>query len=30
MVLGRLTHYGVDLVMVSVILAGVKRTSGFG
>ncbi|KAK9900778.1 DUF1748-domain-containing protein [Cystobasidium minutum MCA 4210] len=30
MVVGRLTHYGIDLVMVSVILAGVKRTSGFG
>ena len=30
MALGRLTHYGIDLVMLSVILAGVKRTSGFG
>ena len=30
MALGRLAHYGIDLVMLSVILAGVKRTSGFG
>lgn len=30
MVLGRITHYAVDLVMASVVLAGVKRTTGFG
>ncbi|KAI5479927.1 hypothetical protein MNV49_002217 [Pseudohyphozyma bogoriensis] len=29
MVLGRLTHYAVDVVLVSTILAGVKRSSGF-
>jgi hypothetical protein len=28
--LARLVHYGVDAVLVSTILAGVKRTSGFG
>lgn len=28
--LGRLVHYGVDLVLVSTVMAGVKRSSGFG
>ncbi|KAH8925566.1 DUF1748-domain-containing protein [Atractiella rhizophila] len=27
--LGRLVHYGVDAVMLTTILAGIKRTSGF-
>lgn len=30
MVVGRLTHYGIDLVLISVILGGIKRSSGFG
>jgi hypothetical protein len=30
MVLGRLAHYGFDLVLVSTVLAGVRRSSGFG
>jgi len=30
MVLGRVAHYAVDAVLISTILAGVKRTSGFG
>lgn len=29
MVLGRLTHYAVDLVLVSAVVAGVKRSTGF-
>jgi len=29
MVLGRLTHYAVDAVLVSALLAGVRRSSGF-
>ncbi|KAK9468880.1 hypothetical protein V1512DRAFT_233904 [Lipomyces arxii] len=28
MALGKLVHYGVDLVLVSAILAGVKRSTG--
>ncbi|CAN8101011.1 unnamed protein product [Discula destructiva] len=28
MVLGRLVHYGVDLVLVSTILAGMRRSTG--
>jgi len=27
--LGRLLHYSVDAVLVSTVLAGIKRTSGF-
>ncbi|KAG8867471.1 hypothetical protein FRC20_005660 [Serendipita sp. 405] len=27
--LGRLVHYGVDLVLISTVMAGVKRSSGF-
>ncbi|KAF9523545.1 hypothetical protein CPB83DRAFT_862688 [Crepidotus variabilis] len=30
MVLGRLVHYTVDAVLLSTVLAGVKRSSGFG
>ena len=30
MVLGRLFHYGFDAMAVSVILAGVKRSTGLG
>ncbi|KAF8606643.1 DUF1748-domain-containing protein [Ceratobasidium sp. AG-I] len=29
MVLGRLVHYGADLVLVSTILAGVKKSTGY-
>ncbi|KAI0364459.1 DUF1748-domain-containing protein [Pilatotrama ljubarskyi] len=29
MVLGRLIHYGVDAVLLSTLLAGVRRSSGF-
>ncbi|TDL25578.1 DUF1748-domain-containing protein [Rickenella mellea] len=29
MVLGRLVHYTVDAVLLSTVLAGVKRSSGF-
>lgn len=29
MALGRLFHYAVDAVLVSTVLAGVKKTSGF-
>ncbi|KAG8845474.1 hypothetical protein FRB96_002492 [Tulasnella sp. 330] len=29
MVLGRLTHYAVDAVLLSTVLAGIKRSSGF-
>lgn len=29
MSLGRLTHYAVDLVLLSTVLAGVKRGTGF-
>ncbi|ORY77212.1 hypothetical protein BCR35DRAFT_353185 [Leucosporidium creatinivorum] len=29
MVLGRLTHYAVDIVLVSAVVAGVKRSTGF-
>jgi hypothetical protein len=29
MVLGRLMHYGVDAVLLSTVLAGVRRSSGF-
>lgn len=29
MVLGRLTHYALDLVLVSAVVAGVKRSTGF-
>ncbi|KAM0751046.1 DUF1748-domain-containing protein [Meredithblackwellia eburnea MCA 4105] len=29
MVLGRLVHYAADVVLVSAVLAGVKRSSGF-
>jgi hypothetical protein len=29
MVLGRLFHYGFDLLAVSTIIAGVKKTTGF-
>jgi len=30
MVLGRLTHYAFDALAISVVLAGVKRQTGFG
>jgi len=30
MVLGRLTHYAFDALAVSVVLAGVKKQTGFG
>ena len=29
MVLGRLVHYAADAVLVSTVLAGIKRSSGF-
>lgn len=29
MVLGRVVHYGVDAVLFSTLLAGIKRTSGY-
>ncbi|KAG7562928.1 hypothetical protein FFLO_01618 [Filobasidium floriforme] len=29
MVLGRLAHYGFDLLAVSTIVAGIKKTTGF-
>jgi len=29
MVLGRITHYVVDAVLLSTVIAGVKRSSGF-
>lgn len=29
MVLGRLVHYAVDAVLLSTVLAGMKRSSGF-
>ncbi|KAG8752162.1 hypothetical protein FRC12_012107 [Ceratobasidium sp. 428] len=29
MVVGRLTHYAVDLVLVSTVLAGVKKSTGY-
>ncbi|KAF8311696.1 DUF1748-domain-containing protein [Clavulina sp. PMI_390] len=29
MVLGRLVHYAVDVVLLSTVIAGVKRSSGF-
>ncbi|KZO91144.1 DUF1748-domain-containing protein [Calocera viscosa TUFC12733] len=29
MVLGRLVHYAADAVLISTLLAGVKRSSGF-
>ncbi|EJU04723.1 DUF1748-domain-containing protein [Dacryopinax primogenitus] len=29
MVIGRLIHYAVDAVLISTVLAGVKRSSGF-
>lgn len=29
MVLGRLTHYALDIVLVSAVVAGVKRSTGF-
>jgi hypothetical protein len=29
MVLGRLVHYTLDVVLVSTVLAGVKRHTGF-
>lgn len=29
MVLGRLAHYTVDAVLLSTVLAGVRRSSGF-
>jgi len=28
MVLGRIAHYGFDLVLVSTVLAGIKRSTG--
>ena len=30
MVLGRLTHYAFDALAISVVLAGVKKQTGFG
>ena len=30
MVLGRLTHYALDAALVSTVLAGVKKSTGFG
>ncbi|PVF95909.1 DUF1748-domain-containing protein [Serendipita vermifera] len=27
--LGRIVHYGVDLIFVSTVIAGVKRSTGF-
>ena len=30
MVLGRLFHYGFDALAISVVLAGVKRSTGLG
>ena len=29
MVLGRLVHYAADAVLVSTVLAGIKRSTGF-
>ncbi|ETW83190.1 hypothetical protein HETIRDRAFT_316666 [Heterobasidion irregulare TC 32-1] len=29
MVLGRLLHYGVDAVLLSTVVAGIRRSSGF-
>lgn len=29
MVLGRLAHYAIDAALVSTVLAGVRRSSGF-
>ncbi|KAI7933165.1 hypothetical protein MJO29_016986 [Puccinia striiformis f. sp. tritici] len=29
MVLGRITHYAVDLALISTVLAGVKRNTGY-
>lgn len=29
MVLGRVAHYAVDAVLISTVIAGVKRSSGF-
>ena len=29
MVLGRLTHYAIDAILLSTVVAGVKRSTGF-